>query len=150
MTSKKILLAEDDLNDLELMRTALKEIQLERQLEIARNGEEALDYLYRRNTFTQRKAEAPALVVLDLKMPRVCGFEVLHTLKSDDSLKYIPAVVFTSSKEERDIRKCYQLGANAYVVKPVDFGRFLDVVQLMIQFWLNTNETPPHESGIHF
>jgi len=140
---KRILLAEDDENDVELTMTALDQHNLANRVDVARDGEEALDYLYRRGKFADRAKGNPVVILLDLKMPKVDGLEVLKQIKSDDQLKMIPVVVLTSSREELDIVKSYELGVNAYVVKPVDFGQFLDSVKKLGLFWAVLNETPP-------
>lgn len=140
---KRILLAEDNANDIELTLAALAEDKLANEIMVVRDGNEALDYLYRRGQFAQRAAANPALVVLDIKMPKVNGLEVLRTLKQDDNLKMIPVVMLSSSREEADIAKCYQFGVNAYVVKPVDFLRFSNTVRQLAIFWAAINEAPP-------
>jgi CheY-like chemotaxis protein len=140
---KRILLAEDDENDVELTIAALDQHNLANRVDVARDGEEALDYLYRRGKFADRAMGNPVVILLDLKMPKVDGLEVLKQIKSDDQLKMIPVVVLTSSREELDIVKSYELGVNAYVVKPVDFEQFLDSVKKLGLFWAVLNETPP-------
>jgi CheY-like chemotaxis protein len=140
---KRILLAEDDENDVELTMTALDQHNLANRVDIARDGEEALDYLYRRGKFADRSKGNPVVILLDLKMPKVDGLEVLKQIKSDHQLKMIPVVVLTSSREELDIVKSYELGVNAYVVKPVDFEQFVDSVKKLGLFWAVLNETPP-------
>ncbi len=143
MEAKKILLAEDDPKDIELTLTALEEHNLANKVIVARDGVEALDYLYRRGQFAGRSAGHPVVVPLDLKMPRVDGLEVLRQVKSDPALKTIPVIVLTSSRQDRDIVESYNLGVNAYVVKPVAFDKFVDVVKQIGLFWVLTNETPP-------
>lgn len=142
MKVKKILLAEDDPNDVELTLAALAEYRLANKVIVARDGAEALDYLYRRGEFADRPAGHPMLVLLDLKMPKVDGLEVLRQVKGDPALKTIPIVVLTSSREEQDIVESYNLGANAYVVKPVAFDKFVEVVKQLGLFWILVNETP--------
>src|SRR4051812_36266466 len=117
----RILIVEDDPRDIELTLTALKEYNLANEVIVTRDGEEALDYLYCRGNFKMRSGENPAVLLLDLKLPKVDGLEVLQQIKSDDNLKLIPVVVLTSSREEKDLVASYKLGVNAYVVKPVDF-----------------------------
>jgi CheY-like chemotaxis protein len=112
-----------------------------------RDGEEALDYLFRQNSFSSRPDDLPAVVMLDLKMPKVDGLEVLQRMKGDARLKVIPVVVMTSSREEQDLQKCYQLGVNAYVVKPVNFHEFVDAVKQLGVFWAMLNEPPPECLG---
>jgi len=140
---KNILLAEDNANDIELTLAALRANRLANEVVIARDGAEALDYLCRRASFAGREPGNPALVLLDLKMPKVDGLEVLRHVKSDSSLKTIPVVVLTSSREEQDVVRSYDLGVNAYVVKPVDFHAFIDAVKLLGGFWAVLNELPP-------
>jgi CheY-like chemotaxis protein len=144
---KHILLAEDNANDLELTLTALRENRVVNEVIVTRDGAEALDYLYRRNSYTDRPTGRPALVLLDLKMPKVDGIEVLRQIKSDPALRTIPVVILTSSREEQDLVRSYNLGVNAYVVKPVDFHEFIDAVKLLGGFWAVVNETPPTGSA---
>ena len=138
-----ILLAEDDVKDVELTLEALGEHNLANSVIVARDGEEALDFLYRRGNFQTRSEGNPVVVLLDLKMPKVDGLEVLRQMKSDDKLKVIPIVVLTSSREDRDLEKSYQLGANAYVVKPANFGEFIEAIKQLGLFWVLINEPPP-------
>ena len=140
---KRILLAEDNANDVELTVMALRENHVVNEVVVVRDGAETLDYLYRRNAYADRPPGHPALVLLDLKMPKVDGIEVLRQVKSDPALKTIPIVVLTSSREERDLVRTYDLGVNAYVVKPVDFLEFVAAVKLLGGFWAVVNETPP-------
>jgi len=140
---KRILLAEDNANDVELTVMALRENHVINEVVVVRDGAETLDYLYRRNAYADRPPGHPALVLLDLKMPKVDGIEVLRQVKSDPALKTIPIVVLTSSREERDLVRTYDLGVNAYVVKPVDFLEFVAAVKLLGGFWAVVNETPP-------
>lgn len=140
---KCILLVEDDPNDVELTLRALDADQLANRTVVARDGVEALDYLKRRGAFQDRPAGHPVVVLLDLKMPRLDGIEVLKQMKSDDDLKRIPVVILTSSKEERDLRECYTLGANSYVVKPVKFPEFVEAVKQIGLFWAILNEPAP-------
>jgi CheY-like chemotaxis protein len=140
---RRILLAEDSANDIELTLAALNEHHLANQVDVARDGEQALDYLYRRGAHAERSAGNPAVVLLDLKMPKVDGLEVLRQVKSDPILKSIPVVMLTSSREEGDLLRSYQLGVNAYVVKPVAFGDFVDAVRQLGGFWAVVNEVPP-------
>jgi CheY-like chemotaxis protein len=140
---KRIVLAEDSANDVELTLAALAEINLANELVVVRDGAEALDYLYRRNSFADRSPGNPAVLLLDLKMPRMDGLDVLRAIKADDELKTIPVVMLTSSREEQDLVRSYQLGVNAYVVKPVDFRGFIDAVRQLGAFWAVVNEPPP-------
>jgi CheY-like chemotaxis protein len=140
---KRILLAEDDPNDVELTLAALAEYNLANDVYVVRDGTEALDYLFRRGTFADRPGGDPAVVLLDIKMPKVDGVEVLRQIKSDPQLRVVPVVILTSSHEERDLVESYQLGANAYVVKPVEFHAFVEAVKELSVFWAVLNEPPP-------
>ena len=142
-TLGRILLVEDDPKDVELTLTALEEYHLANEVIVTRDGEEALDYLYRRGTFTARSNDNPAVLLLDLKLPRVDGLEVLQQIKSDQKLKMIPVVVLTSSREERDMVASYSLGVNAYVVKPVNFHEFVNAIKELGIFWAIINQPPP-------
>ena len=139
----RILLVEDDARDVELTMTALEEYNLGNEVVVASDGEEALDYLYYRGKFQRRSGENPAVILLDLKLPKVDGLEVLQEVKSVDKLKMIPVVVLTSSREERDMVASYKLGVNAYVVKPVDFHEFVNAIKELGVFWAIINEPPP-------
>jgi len=139
----RILMVEDDPKDVELSLPALEEYNVVNEVVVARDGQEALDYLYRREQFSARPDGNPAVILLDLKLPKVDGLEVLHQIKSDERLKMIPVVVLTSSREERDMMKSYQLGVNAYVVKPVDFHEFINAVRELGVFWAVINQPPP-------
>jgi CheY-like chemotaxis protein len=139
----RILLVEDDPKDVELTLTALEEYKLVNEVVVAHDGEEALDYLYRRGNYAARANGNPAVLLLDLKLPKVDGLEVLQQIRSDDKLKMIPVVVLTSSHEERDLVASYKLGVNAYVVKPVDFHEFVNAVKELGGFWALINEPPP-------
>jgi CheY-like chemotaxis protein len=143
----RILLVEDDPKDVELTLTALEEYNLANEVIVAGDGEEALDYLYCRGNFETRTKENPAVLLLDLKLPKVDGLEVLQQIKSDDKLRLIPVVVLTSSREERDMVASYQLGVNAYVVKPVDFHEFVNAIKELGIFWAVINEPPPGSVG---
>ena len=140
---KRILLAEDNANDLELTLAALEEHRLANEVVTVRDGAQALDYLYRRGAYVGRPNANPALVLLDLKMPKVDGLEVLRQIKSDPQLKTIPVVMLTSSREEQDLIRSYEYGVNAYVVKPVDFPEFMGAVRQLGGFWGIVNEVPP-------
>lgn len=140
---RPILLVEDNPNDLELTLAALKRCALANPIEIARDGAEALDYLHRRGDWLDRSPGQPAVVLLDLKLPKIDGLEVLERVKSDPLLKAVPVVMLTSSQEERDLVQSYELGVNAFVVKPVDFQTFLRAIQDLGMFWAVLNETPP-------
>jgi CheY-like chemotaxis protein len=142
MRMKKILLAEDNPFDLELALAGLAEYRLTNEVVVARDGAETLDYLKRRGRFADRPAGGPMVILLDLKMPKVDGLEVLRQIKSDPALRTIPIVVLTSSREEQDVVESYNLGVNAYVVKPVAFDKFVEVVKQIGLFWVLTNEVP--------
>jgi CheY-like chemotaxis protein len=140
---KRILMAEDDPKDVELTLAALEENNLANEVVVVRDGSEALDYLRRAGDYAQRPQGNPALILLDLKMPKVDGLQVLQEIRGDRALKPIPVVILTSSREERDLVESYNLGVNAYVVKPVDFGEFVSAVQEIGLFWAVLNEAPP-------
>lgn len=140
---KRILLVEDNANDAELTLTALAENNFANEVDVVRDGEEALDYLYRRGTHATRAAQNPAVVLLDLKLPKIDGLEVLERVKSDEKLRTIPVVMLTSSREESDLMRSYDLGVNAYVVKPVEFGEFMDALKDLGFFWAVINQPPP-------
>ena len=143
MRERRILLAEDRANDIELTLAALHDGRLANEVDIVRDGAEALDYLYRRDRFATRPDEPLALILLDLKMPKVDGLEVLRQVKSDPRLRSTPVVILTSSREEQDLVRSYDLGVNAYVVKPVNFQEFIDAVRALGAFWAVVNEPPP-------
>lgn len=136
-------MVEDDPKDVELTMTALEGYNLANEVIVTRDGEEALDYLYRRGKYSTRSSDHPAVILLDLKLPKVDGLEVLRQVKSDDSLKMIPVVVLTSSHEEKDLVSSYKLGVNAYVVKPVDFHEFVNAIKELGAFWAIINAAPP-------
>ncbi|HXQ35753.1 MAG TPA: response regulator [Anaerolineales bacterium] len=139
----RILMVEDDPKDVELTLTALEEYNLANEIIVVHDGEEALDYLYHRGQFKMRTGDNPAVMLLDLKLPKVDGLEVLKQIKSDEKLRMIPVVVLTSSKEEKDMVASYKLGVNAYVVKPVDFHEFVNAIKELGAFWAVINEPPP-------
>ena len=145
---RPILLVEDNANDVELTLTALKKSKVANEIVVGRDGSEALDYLYRRGKFQARELGLPAVVFLDLKMPKVDGIEVLRQMKGDAVLKLIPVVMLTSSREEVDLVTSYGLGVNAYVVKPVGFEQFIDAVGRAGMFWAAVNETPPEKEQL--
>jgi CheY-like chemotaxis protein len=140
---RPILLVEDNPKDLELTLAALSKCQLANDIVTVRDGVEALDYIYRRDRFAEREVGDPAVVLLDLKLPRIDGLEVLEQLKGDPSHKQIPIVMLTSSREERDLVRSYELGVNAFVVKPVDFNAFFEAIEDLGMFWAILNEPPP-------
>jgi len=148
MTSlQRILLVEDSPRDAELALDALEEYHLANEVVHVRDGAEALDYLYRRGQFVGRTNGQPVVVMLDLKMPKVDGLEVLRQMKGDPLLKLIPVVVMTSSREEQDLLDSYQIGVNAYVVKPMKFQEFVEAVKQVGAFWAVVNEPPPGSLG---
>jgi CheY-like chemotaxis protein len=139
----RILMVEDDPKDVELTLMALEEYNLVNEVVVLGDGAEALDYLHSRGKFADRTSENPAVLLLDLKLPKVDGLEVLQQIKSDQKLRMIPVVVLTSSREERDMVASYKLGVNAYVVKPVDFHEFVNAIKELGVFWAVINEPPP-------
>ncbi|MRW83079.1 response regulator [Pseudoduganella sp. FT26W] len=140
---KPILLVEDNPNDLELTLIALERSQLANEVIVVRDGAEALDYLHARGAFAAREQGNPAVVLLDLKLPKVDGLEVLAEIRGSATLKSMPVVMLTSSREEQDLIRSYELGVNAYVVKPVDFGEFVRAIADLGIFWAVLNEPPP-------
>jgi CheY-like chemotaxis protein len=140
---KRILLVEDDPRDVELTVSALSKHNLAKEIAIARDGVEALDYLYRRGDFASRPDGNPVVILLDLKMPRMDGIQLLQQLKSNEQMCFIPVVILTSSCESYDLEECYRLGVNAYVVKPVRFTEFVNAVTEIGIFWALVNEPPP-------
>jgi len=139
----RILIVEDDAKDVELTLMALEDYNLTNDVVVTRDGQEALDYLYCRGQFHTRTGGNPAVILLDLKLPKVDGLEVLKQIRSDERLEMTPVVVLTSSREEKDMVKSYKLGVNAYVVKPVDFHEFVNAVKELGVFWALINEPPP-------
>jgi CheY-like chemotaxis protein len=137
-----ILLADDNENDVELTRRALAQYKLANEIVVVRDGAEALDFLFRRGAYSARSGTNPLVILLDIKMPKVTGIEVLEKIKADAQLKTIPVVMLTSSRQGPDVEECYRFGANAYVVKPVDFQQFVDAVKTIGQFWAVINEVP--------
>ena len=139
----RILMVEDDPKDVELTLTALEEYNLANEVVVVGDGEEALDYLNCRGAFSARSGDNPAVILLDLKLPKVDGLEVLQEVKADEKFRMIPVVVLTSSREEKDMVASYKLGVNAYVVKPVDFHEFVNAIKELGIFWAVINEPPP-------
>jgi len=139
---KRIMLAEDNGKDVELALAALEENHLTNEVVVVRDGEQALQYLRREGAYKDRAEGNPVVILLDLKMPKVDGLEVLRVVKADPHLKAIPVVMLTSSREERDLVATYNLGVNAYVVKPVDFTQFVEAVKSLGVFWAILNEPP--------
>jgi CheY-like chemotaxis protein len=140
---RTILLVEDDPKDIELTLEALSEHNLANRVIVAKDGVEAMEYLRYEGKYKLRNPEQPAVILLDIKMPRMDGIEVLRAIRSDDKLKKLPVVMLTSSREGPDLKKCYEIGANAYVVKPVDFKDFIEAVKQLGVFWAVINELPP-------
>jgi len=138
---KTILMVEDDHRDAELVMAAFDDHYLKNEVMIVRDGEEALDYLFCRKDYRERPRVNPDMVLLDLKMPKVDGHEVLRQIRSDQELKLVPVIIFTSSNQESDVLKSYQLGTNAYVVKPMNFYQFSEVLKTLVLFWAVLNET---------
>jgi two-component system response regulator len=141
----EILLVEDNPDDVELALHALKRNNIINPIVVARDGREALDYLYKRGKFSGSGHDNPALILLDLKLPKVDGIEVLRKIKASIPLKKIPVVVLTSSKEEKDLLESYDLGVNSYIRKPVDFDQFVETVRYIGYYWLLLNEPPTQE-----
>lgn len=140
---KRILLAEDDPEDIELTLTALADYHLSNEIVVVRDGVEALEYLYCQGPFAQRPGGYPVVILLDIKMPRLSGIQVLRQIRADDQLRATPVVMLTSSREDSDLEECYHLGVNAYVVKPVRFTEFAEVIKGLGVFWALINEPPP-------
>lgn len=139
---KTILLAEDNLNDVELTLSALEDLSIANKVVVVHDGVEAMEYLRREGKYKERSEENPGVVLLDIKMPRMDGIEVLKAIRQDPNLKKIPVVMLTSSREENDLVRTYEMGVNAYVVKPVDFNQFVDAVKQLGIFWALVNEVP--------
>lgn len=140
---KPILLVEDNPQDLELTLIALERTHLANEVVVVRDGSEALDYLLRRNAFAERPEGNPAIILLDLKLPKVDGLGVLEAVRADERLRSIPITMLTSSRMETDLARAYELGVNSYVVKPIEFQDFLDAVSELGMFWAVLNEPPP-------
>ena len=142
VTLKRILLVEDDSKDIKMILGALAEYNLANDVIVVRDGVEALDYLYCRGVFSDRPKEQPVIILLDLKMPKLGGLQVLQQLKADKDMRLIPVVILTSSRKNRELEECYKLGVNAYVVKPVRFIEFVEAVKQIGVFWALFNEPP--------
>lgn len=140
---RKILLAEDNPKDVELTLEALSENHLANEVMVVKDGVEAMEYLQRKGKFADRPYGNPTVLLLDIKMPRMDGLDVLNAIRNDPALKLLPVVMLTSSREEQDVLKSYKLGVNAYVVKPVDFKQFIDAIKQVGVFWALLNEKPP-------
>jgi len=139
----ELLLIEDQPSDAELALRALENLELGGRIQLVEDGAEALDFVFGRGDYAHRNsADGPGLILLDLKLPKVSGHEVLRELKSNERTQHIPVIVLSSSKEDRDVEQCYEMGVNSYVVKPVDFGQFTETVQRIGTYWLKTNEGP--------
>ena len=144
MERKAILLVEDNPDDVELTLRALKQHNVKNEITVVRDGAAALDYLFATGAYADRDTSAlPTVVILDLKLPKVDGLEVLQRIRADERTKLVPVVILTSSKEEQDMINGYKLGANSYVQKPVDFGQFIEAAQQLGLYWLVLNEPPP-------
>ncbi len=143
MNHKRILLVEDDPMDIELMLNALRMNKVVNDVLVVRDGEEALNYLYRRGHYHRRAPGSPIVILLDLKLPKLDGLQVLRHIKSDAQLRLIPVVMLTSSREEQDVLESYSLGVNAYIVKPINYQDFVETVQEIGLFWAVVNEPPP-------
>jgi CheY-like chemotaxis protein len=145
MQERRILVVEDDVNDAELTLRALARLNLGDKVDVTRDGQEALEYLERRGTFSERSSGDPAVVLMDVKMPRLSGLEALARIRANPALRKIPIVMLTSSRADGDLRTSYELGTNAYVVKPVAFEQYLEAVTGLGEFWGKVNEPPPAE-----
>jgi CheY-like chemotaxis protein len=146
---KQILLAEDNPQDIELTLEALAEYNLANRIDVVRDGVEALEYLRHEGKYKSRGGANPAVIILDIKMPRMDGIQTLKAIRSDAALRMIPVVMLTSSREEPDLIRSYELGSNAYVVKPVKFSEFIEAVKQIGVFWGMLNELPPEGSSSH-
>jgi len=141
---RPILVVEDDAFDAEMIAETLLELGVESPVERVEDGAEAVDFLFRRNRYAGRADDLPMLVLLDIKMPRMDGFDVLRVMRESDSTRQVPVVILTSSSEDQDVAECRKLGANAYVVKPSDAQRFTDTVRTVGAFWAKLNNLPEH------
>jgi len=139
---KRILIVDDSQKDVELTIAALAEKNLANEVDVAEDGEEALDYLYKRGKFSNITGN-PAVILLDIKMPKMDGIEVLKHIRANPEFKFVPVIMVTSSREERDLVESYKLGANSYVVKPVDITQFIDAIKVLGQYWAVINQPPP-------
>lgn len=146
MVVSRILLVEDSPEDVELTLSALEKRKLASHVAVVNDGEEALDYLFRRGRHDGRTSPTPVVVLLDVKLPKVDGFEVLRRVRAETSLACLPIVMLSSSREEQDVTQCYELGVNAYVVKPVDYRDFVEAIGGLGQFWALINQPPPGQT----
>ncbi len=144
---RRILIVDDSLKDVELIISALTENNLGNEIDVAEDGEEALDYFYKRGIFSHI-VKLPAVVLLDIKMPKMNGIEVLKHIRSKSRFKGVPVIMLTSSSEEKDLANCYKLGANSYVVKPVDVSKFMSAIKSVGHYWVVTNQPPPPPARI--
>jgi CheY-like chemotaxis protein len=142
---KRILLVDDNRNDIELTLNVLEANNLVNEVIVAEDGTEALDYLFRRGKFASHEPGNPAVILLDIKMPKMNGIEVLKQIRADPKLKSIPVIMLTSSAEEKDVVESYNLGANSYVIKPVDINQFINAIKTLEQFWAVINQPPPKQ-----
>ncbi len=143
----EILLVEDNPADAELTLHALRKNALVNRIHVARDGEEALNFIFCQEVYRQRAGQPlPHLILLDLKLPKVDGLSVLRTLKEDQRTRWMPVIVLTPSKEERDLTACYSMGANSYIQKPVDFDHFRETLRTLALYWLQVNQTPPRQA----
>jgi len=140
---KRILIVDDSPKDVELVIAALAEKNLANEVDVAEDGEEALNYLYKRGKYGCRGNGNPAVILLDIKMPKMNGIEVLKHIRDEPKFKAVPVIMVTSSREERDLVESYKLGANSYVVKPVDIVQFIDAIKVLGQYWAVINQSPP-------
>jgi CheY-like chemotaxis protein len=141
-TIKNILLVDDSQNDIQLMKTVLEEAHLGNEIIVAEDGEEALDFLYKRGKFANDKSDDPVFILLDIKMPMLNGIEVLKIIRSDTKFNKIPIIMLTSSNDSHDIQDCYDNGANSFVVKPININEFIGVIKNIGQYWYVINERP--------
>lgn len=147
MSGKVVLLVEDNPKDEVLTLRALKKSNVDGVIIVVRDGAEALDYLFRKGKFKEREIEEiPRFILLDLKLPKLDGFSVLRKIRSDSRTKKLPVVIFTSSSEEKDLNNGYELGANSYICKPIDFEKFVETINLVGNYWLNLNLEPPNSN----
>jgi two-component system response regulator len=138
-----IMLVEDNPNDIELAVYAFRKNNIESRTLIVRDGVEALDYIFSRGRYAERRPQdIPRIILLDLKLPKLNGLEVLKQIKSDDTMKKIPVIALTTSKEQSDVNSCYALGVNSYLVKPVVFAEFAEAIRLVVEYWLTLNHFP--------